>query len=159
MVDLDGVTLQQKGLDAFPEGAKSGLLSMNGGSSDFSRWKANAQGIDINRQYPAEWTGIRYSTQYPMYKNYKGSEPAETAEAQSMIRFTYDADPEIALSYHTSGRVLYWHFHTKPVERDRKMAATLSGMTGYSLVKPEDYPSGGGFTDWFIAQFGRPGAV
>lgn len=159
MVNPDGVTLQQKGPDAFSEGARPGLLGMNGGSSDFSRWKANAQGIDINRQYPAEWTGIRYSTKYPMYKNYKGSEPAETAEAQSMIRFTYDADPEIALSYHTSGRVLYWHFHTKPenLERDRKMAAALSGMTGYSMVKPEDYPSGGGFTDWFIAQFGRPG--
>ncbi|MEW9701427.1 M14 family zinc carboxypeptidase [Paenibacillus sp. SI8] len=159
MVNPDGVTLQQSGLNAYPEAQQGQLLSMNGGSSDFSHWKANADGIDINRQYPADWTGIRNSPPFPSFKNYKGSEPAETAEAGSMIRFTYETDPEIALSYHTSGRVLYWHFHTDPdnVERDRKMAATISGMTGYRLVKPEQNPSGGGFTDWFIAQFGRPG--
>ncbi|MCU6791588.1 M14 family zinc carboxypeptidase [Paenibacillus sp. WQ 127069] len=159
MVNPDGVTLQQEGLNAFPESYHSYLLSMNGGSTNFKRWKANATGIDINRQYPAMWTGIRNSPQYPTFKNYKGSEPVETAEALSMIRFTYESDPEIALSYHTSGEVLYWHFNTASeyVARDKKMADTISGMTGYSQIKPEKDPSGGGFTDWFIVQFGRPG--
>ncbi|NEW04967.1 gamma-D-glutamyl-meso-diaminopimelate peptidase [Paenibacillus sp. SYP-B3998] len=159
MVNPDGVTLQQLGPSAFPEELSSQFISMNGGSNDFNRWKANAEGIDINRQYPADWTGIRNASKYPMYKNYKGAEPVVTAEAKSMIRFTYESDPEIALSYHTSGRVLYWNFHTdsKNLERDRKMAETISGMTGYSLVMPETNPSGGGYTDWFIAQFGRPG--
>lgn len=159
MVNPDGVTLQQAGLNAFPEYYRSYLLSMNGGSYNFKRWKANAIGIDINRQYPAMWTGIWNSPQYPMFKNYKGSEPAETAEAQSMIHFTYQADPEIAFSYHTSGEILYWNFYTAPehLARDKKLANAISAMTGYSQVKPEKDPSGGGYTDWFIAQFGRPG--
>ncbi|WP_256865544.1 M14 family zinc carboxypeptidase [Paenibacillus sp. 32352] len=159
MVNPDGVTLQQKGLGAFPEYYHDYLLSMNGGSDNFKRWKANASGIDINRQYPAMWTGIVNSPNYPMFKNYKGSEPAETAEATSMIHFTYQIDPEIALSYHTSGEVLYWYFNTLPehMARDKKMADSISAMTGYSQVKPVKDPSGGGFTDWFIAQFGRPG--
>lgn len=159
MVNPDGVTLQQKGLDAFPEYYRDYLLSMNGGSPNFKRWKANASGIDINRQYPAMWTGIVNSPKYPMFKNYKGSDPAQTAEATSMIHFTYQTDPEIALSYHTSGEVLYWYFNTPPehMARDKKMADSISAMTGYSQVKPVKDPSGGGFTDWFIAQFERPG--
>lgn len=159
MVNPDGVTLQQEGVGAFPEYYRSYLLSMNGGSYNFKRWKANAEGIDINRQYPAMWTGIRNSPAYPMYKNYKGAEPADTAEAQSMIHFTYNADPEITLSYHTSGEVLYWYFHNAPenLARDKGIANTITRMTGYGQVQPAADPSGGGYTDWFIAQFGRPG--
>lgn len=159
MVNPDGVTLQQLGPYVFPDSHQGQLFSMNGGSSNFKRWKSNAQGIDINRQYPALWSGIRNSPAYPMYKNYKGSAPAETAEAESMMRFTYGIDPEVALSYHTSGEVLYWHFNTDPgnLARDKRMADAISAMTGYSQVRPETHPSGGGFTDWFIAEFGRPG--
>ncbi|MNI11068.1 Gamma-D-glutamyl-L-diamino acid endopeptidase 1 [compost metagenome] len=159
MVNPDGVTFQQEGLSAFPESHHVNLIHLNGGSYNFKRWKANAEGIDINRQYPAMWSGIRDSPKNPAFKNYKGSEPAETAEARSMIQFTYASDPEIALSYHTSGEVLYWHFNTLPenLARDKKMADTISGMTGYSQIKPAKDPSGGGFTDWFIGQFGRPG--
>lgn len=159
MVNPDGVTLQQEGLNAFPESYHANLINMNGGSSNFKRWKANAEGIDINRQYPAMWDSIRNSPNYPMFKNYKGSEPVEAAEARSMVHFTYETDPEIALSYHTSGQVLYWYFNTAPehLARDKEMADTISGMTGYSQIKPEINPSGGGYTDWFIAQFGRPG--
>lgn len=159
MVNPDGVTLQQVGLNAFPESYHDNLIIMNGGIDNFKHWKANAEGIDINRQYPAMWTGIRNSPKYPMFKNYKGSEPAETAEAQSMIRFTYESDPEITLSYHSSGEVLYWNFHNTPehLARDKEMADTISSMTGYSQVAPEKDPSGGGYTDWFIVQFDRPG--
>ncbi|MEK8129039.1 M14 family zinc carboxypeptidase [Paenibacillus filicis] len=159
MVNPDGVSLQQRGLEAVPDSLHAGLLRMNGNSGSFKRWKANAQGIDINRQYPALWTGIRNSPAYPMFKNYKGSAPAETAEATAMIHFAYKADPEIALSYHTSGKVLYWNFKTPPehLARDKKLADAISAMTGYRQVKPDKDPSGGGFTDWFIAQFGRPG--
>ncbi|WP_442601984.1 M14 family zinc carboxypeptidase [Paenibacillus sp. KN14-4R] len=159
MVNPDGVTLQQKGLDAFPADFHSYLVQMNEGSTNFKRWKANAEGIDINRQYPAMWSSIRNASKYPMFKNYKGSEPAEAAEARSMIQFSNEIDPEIAFSYHTSGEILYWNFYTasENLSRDKKMADAITYMTGYSQVKPEKDPSGGGFTDWFIAQFGRPG--
>ncbi|MBD2860617.1 M14 family zinc carboxypeptidase [Paenibacillus oceani] len=159
MVNPDGVALQQEGLNAFPDYWHASLAVMNGHSVNFARWKANAQGIDVNRQYPAMWDGIRNSPAYPGYKNYKGTAPAETAEAAAMIRFVSETDPEIALSYHSSGEVLYWHFNTlsEHLARDTNMADTISAMTGYGLMKPEKNPSGGGFTDWFIMRFGRPG--
>ncbi|WP_158606830.1 M14 family zinc carboxypeptidase [Paenibacillus ginsengarvi] len=159
MVNPDGTALQQEGLEAFPEFWHANLLGMNGNSSNFKHWKANAQGVDINRQYPAMWADIRNSPGYPKFKNFKGWEPAQTAEAASMMKLTYEIDPEIAFSYHSSGRVLYWHFNTSSehVNRDKRLANAISAMTGYGQVKPEKNPSGGGFTDWFIMQFGRPG--
>lgn len=158
MVNPDGVTLQQSGLKAFPEKSRNALLQMNKGSKDFKRWKANAQGIDLNRQYPAGWNTIHNNASGPNWMNYKGTKPLQTMENQSLVDFTYSINPEIAVSYHSAGRILYWNYMTDPANlaRDRKLANTFAAMTGYSLVQPASNPSGGGYTDWFISTFGRP---
>lgn len=158
MVNPDGVTLQQFGLDAFPEDVHADLIAMNGGSVDFRRWKANALGIDLNRQYPADWDNIREPGSGPHYMNYKGKAPLAAKEAQAMAEETKRTNPEIAVAYHSSGEMVYWNFHTKPenLARDRAIATRYSEMTGYRLVRPEPNPSGGGYTDWFIQTFGRP---
>ncbi|MDO7907852.1 M14 family zinc carboxypeptidase [Paenibacillus sp. JX-17] len=158
MVNPDGVTLQQSGLKAFPQTAWKALVQMNGGSRSFLRWKANAQGIDPNRQYPADWAHIWNSPGSPSWMNYKGNRPLQTAENQSLVQFTYQIDPEIALSYHSAGRILFWNFHTLPqnLMRDKRLADIVSAITGYTQVKPTANPSGGGYTDWFITTFGRP---
>ncbi|WP_460321869.1 M14 family metallopeptidase [Paenibacillus sp. YSY-4.3] len=158
MVNPDGVTLQQSGLKVFPENSRNALLQMNQGSKDFTRWKANAQGVDLNRQYPADWNTIHNNAAGPNWMNYKGAKPLQTAENQSLVNFTYEIQPEIAVSYHSAGRILYWNYKTAPanLERDRKLAQSFAAKTGYSLVQPTSNPSGGGYTDWFISTFGRP---
>jgi g-D-glutamyl-meso-diaminopimelate peptidase len=159
MVNPDGVTLQQSGVGLFPESIRSSLINMNGGSSDFSKWKANAEGVDPNRQYDADWEHITEVSNYPNWKNYKGDSPVQTVESKSLVKFTYDTNPEIAVAYHSAGQILYWYFHNSAEveQRDKSMAETISNMTGYSLVKPIQNPSGGGYTDWFIQEFNRPG--
>lgn len=158
MVNPDGVTLQQSGLTAFPEKSRNALLQMNQGSKDFTRWKANAQGVDLNRQYPADWSTIHNNTAGPNWMNYKGAKPLQTTENQSLVNFTYEIQPEIAISYHSARRILYWNYKTAPANlaRDRKLAHSFAAKTGYSLVQPTSNPSGGGYTDWFITTFGRP---
>lgn len=158
MVNPDGVTLQQSGLAAFPQEIHDELLAMNGGSNNFKRWKANAKGIDLNRQYPADWANIRDPKSGPYYMNYKGKAPLEAKEAQAMAEVTMQTMPEISVAYHSSGEIVYWHFHTKPehVARDRAIVSRYAGMTGYRIVEPRTNPSGGGHTDWFIQTFGRP---
>jgi len=159
MVNPDGVTLQQVGLAAFPKSDHAALLRMNGGSTNFKRWKANGKGIDLNRQYPANWANIRNPAKGPSYMNYKGSKPLEAKEAGAISELTRALKPEIAIAYHSSGEILYWHFHTNAdnVGRDYAFASAYAKMTGYQLVSPSPNPSGGGFTDWFIQDFGRPG--
>lgn len=159
MVNPDGVTLSQQGTAGLTPSLAKLLKKYNGNSTNFNHWKANMEGIDLNRQYPASWNTIRNSTSYPWYQNYKGKQPAQAKEVQMLMDFTYRIDPEVTVSYHSSGEILFWHFNTlsKNVARDKAMAIDLGNLTGYSLVRPEKNPSGGGYKDWFVQQFGRPG--
>lgn len=159
MVNPDGVTLQQQGLNAFPESIRSSLLIMNDNQTDFSRWKANAMGVDLNRQYDADWANIKNDPGKPYWQNYKGTAPHTAAETKAVVNFTYEIDPEMAVAYHSAGKILYWNFHqtSSLYNRDLSYAKDVGYLTGYSLVFPGPNPSGGGFTDWFITKFKRPG--
>ncbi|WP_242611815.1 stalk domain-containing protein [Fictibacillus sp. BK138] len=159
MVNPDGVTLQQYGLSKFPSADHWKLINMNEGSTNFQRWKANARGVDLNRQYDADWANIKNNKSGPSWSNYKGTAPVNQAESRAIVNFTNQINPEMAVAYHTSGEILYWNFHQTGSwkERDHKYAQTIGYMTGYDLVYPGTNPSGGGFTDWFIIKYKRPG--
>jgi g-D-glutamyl-meso-diaminopimelate peptidase len=158
MVNPDGVTLQQYGLKAFPKSTHKSLIKMNEGSRNFKRWKANGKGVDLNRQYNAGWKDIN-SPSRPKYKNYKGKAPASASETKAILKFVSEINPEMAVSYHSTGQILFWNYKQPKAnyKRDYKYAKKISHMTGYSLVIPGKNPSGGGFTDWFIQTKKRPG--
>lgn len=61
MLNPDGVTIQQNGIKGLYLAQKVKLWSMNHFSFSFDRWKANALGIDLNRQYPADWDQLKKS--------------------------------------------------------------------------------------------------
>lgn len=159
MVNPDGVTLSQQGTAGLPADLAQMLRKYNKNSTNFTRWKANMQGIDLNRQYPANWNTIRDAVSFPSYQNYKGNRPGQAPEVQLMMNFTEQIDPEVTISYHSSGEIIFWNFKTlsSNLNRDKTMARALGNLTGYSLVAPEKNPSGGGYKDWFIQEYGRPG--
>ncbi|WP_246942775.1 stalk domain-containing protein [Bacillus pinisoli] len=158
MVNPDGVTLQQEGLNAFPVSLHSSLIKMNEGSNDFRRWKANAKGVDLNRQYPAHWDNIKNNFSYPRWSHHKGAAPISAVETKTIVNFTTQINPEIAVSYHSAGKILFWNFHQTGdwYKRDLEYAKKISSYTNYSLVYPGPNPSGGGYTDWFIIKYKRP---
>lgn len=159
MVNPDGVTLQQEGLKAFPKSLHKNLIKMNKGSKNFKRWKANAKGVDLNRQYNAGWKTIKGSPSGPMYKNFKGYKPESAAEVKAVLKLVREVDPEMAVAYHSSGKIIYWNYLQTGAryKRDHEYAKKLRSLTGYRLVYPKGVPSGGGFTDWFIQAKKRPG--
>ncbi len=75
-----------------------------------------------------------------------------------MATFTREIMPQLAISYHSAGEIIYWNYKTKSANlaRDRAIAQRYANLTGYRLISPSPNPSGGGFTDWFITEFGRP---
>ena len=134
MVNPDGVTLQQTGLSSFPKADHAKIIKMNDGSKNFKRWKANAKGIDLNRQYDARWKYLGGGN-VPKFKNYKGKSPESASETKAVLSFVNDIDPEIAISYHSSGQILFWKYGQtgSRYTRDRTYVKKISQMTGYRL--------------------------
>jgi len=159
MLNPDGVTIQQKGWLGASTSDKIKILSMNHFSMNFSRWKANALGVDLNRQYPSGWKELKKLPAWPSYKQYRGESPAEAIEVQQLIDFTKKNKPEMAVAYHTSGKVVYWYYKNKTatIEKDFALAVQIAKKTGYDISFPEKDAVGGGYTDWFISTFHKPG--
>nr|WP_243450031.1 M14 family metallocarboxypeptidase [Neobacillus terrae] len=157
MLNPDGVTIQQKEDSEFPFWDKDKIIKMNNGSSDFTRWKANGLGVDLNRQYPAGWNKLDRTTSTPSYQFYKGKAPLEAQEVICLVKFVKKISPKIAGAYHSAGREIFWNYHNGPyTKRDRAIAKKITKMTGYKLSKPVREAVGGGFTDWFITEYRRP---
>ncbi|WP_019244057.1 MULTISPECIES: M14 family zinc carboxypeptidase [Bacillus] len=159
MLNPDGVYIQQNGLEGESIVNKAKLISMNHLSLDFTRWKSNGLGIDLNRQYPADWGQLKKIPFWPSYKQYRGKEPVQAKEVRALVEFTNKLNPLLAIAYHTSGREVYWYYHTKKeyILRDYTLAEKIAYLTGYEQTFPDINAVGGGFTDWFITSFNRPG--
>jgi g-D-glutamyl-meso-diaminopimelate peptidase len=157
MLNPDGVTIQQNVIREFPADHQNRLMFMNEGWDHYIRWKANGEGIDLNRQYPAGWDELHCGPASPSYQFYKGKKPLEAAEVMALTKFVYEINPLIAVSYHSAGREIYWQYKNgKNLGRDRLLAKKIAKVTGYKLGKPPLEAEGGGFTDWFITTFHRP---
>ena len=158
MLNPDGVMIQQGNVKAPSFFHKLNIWKMNYFSSDFKRWKANGEGVDLNRQYPADWERLKKWPAWPSYKQYRGKKPIQAKEVAALVSFTHRLKPLLAVSYHTSGQEVYWYYHTKKehLERDYTLAEQISEVTGYELAWPAEDAVGGGFTDWFIMTYARP---
>ena len=157
MVNPDGVTLVQKGHRTANN--YNAVLALNGNKQDFSAWKANIRGVDLNRQYPAGWETIENDPGKPAPSMYKGPKPLSEPETKAIYQFTLSHNFKTAVAYHSSGEEIFWKYKSRGefLDKTKKIADKLSAITGYSLVFPSPNPSGGGYTDWFLDENKRPG--
>ncbi len=127
-----------------------------------SGWKANILGTDLNLQYPAGWEQARENkfalgVTRPAPADYVGASPLSAPESRAMYDFTLALSPQLTLSYHTQGEVIYWRYLDLEPKGARSIADTFAAVSGYS-VEDTPYASGfAGYKDWFILHFDRPG--
>ncbi|WP_216831861.1 peptidoglycan-binding protein [Alkalihalobacterium elongatum] len=152
MVNPDGVMLVQQGASTAKN--PSQVIAINGGSTNFSSWKANIRGVDLNRQFPALWDTITGNPGRPSPSNYKGTRPLSEPEAKALYDFTLSRNFLTAISYHSSGEVIYTRYNQEPYSQ--RIARGVSNITGYSPINLQHSASGGGFTDWFILSQKKP---
>ena len=157
LANPDGALLSECGISSVKNKMRrESLLSLNGGSEDFSLWKANARGVDLNVNFDAEWGKGRYNTHLAGAENYIGKRPFSEPETKSLREFTLKIKPDYTVSYHTKGEEIYWYFNqsTRTCPRDRTLAQVLSQTTGYPLCEVKG--SVGGYKDWCIQSLGIP---
>jgi g-D-glutamyl-meso-diaminopimelate peptidase len=156
LLNPDGVELVMEGIT---EGHLFGqqLLTWNNYSPDFSGWKANIRGVDLNDQFPAHWERerIRRNVQEPGPANYSGAAPLSEPEAIAIATFTMRHSFELTIALHTQGEEIYWNYCELEPPESCGIADKFAKASGYLAVKLFD--SDAGYKDWFIQQFHRPG--
>lgn len=150
MVNPDGVQLVLEGTTNLPCNILSQYLALvNGGSTDFTRWKANINAVDLNVNFDADWGQGALNVFCPAPGNFVGYYPNSERENRDMISFTEHIQPALTLSYHSKGEVIYYGFTgltEEQLARDLKIAEAIAEVTGYVIIKTER--STGGYSDW-----------
>ena len=157
MVNPDGVNLCTKGVK--DEKYLDNLIKMNAGSDDFSRWKANIRGVDLNRNYNAGFNDYAAISEakYPSYAYYQGEKPESEPETKALIHLTKARDYDLAFAYHTQGEVIYWTYQKLFIKYANEYAKLFSKVSGYQLDEPGPQAASGGYKDWFMLHFKKPG--
>jgi len=155
MVNPDGVDLVINGPPR-EEPYRRSVLEINGGSSDFSGWKANIRGVDLNDQFPARWElEAERRPKQPAPRDYPGTAPLTEPEAQALARLTRESDFVQVLAFHTQGEVIYWGFLGLEPDYAEAWVNEYARVSGYTPIRYVD--SYAGYKDWFIQDWRRPG--
>lgn len=151
LVNPDGALLSEVGINSVTsQEFRKKLLALNEESADFSLWKANGRGVDLNVNFPARWgTGLK-NVKTAGAENCIGRTPFSEPETLALKNFTEKVKPDYTVSYHTKGEEIYWYFYqsTHTCHRDKALAEGLSKTTGYPLAEIKG--SAGGYKDWCI---------
>ncbi|MDR7236648.1 M14 family metallopeptidase [Neobacillus drentensis] len=155
MVNPDGVDLVLTGPPENEPWQKQ-VVEMNKGSTDFTGWKANIRGVDLNDQFPARWELEKArNPNEPGPRDYVGEKPLSEPEANAMAELTRKQDFARVLAFHTQGEVIYWGFENLEPAESEVIVKEFSKVSGYEPVKTiESYA---GYKDWFIQDWQRPG--
>ncbi|MBY0122394.1 M14 family metallopeptidase [Bacillus sp. S/N-304-OC-R1] len=154
MVNPDGVNLVVNGPE---EKERERVIEINRGSTDFSGWKANIRGVDLNDQFPAKWETERDRSEQkaPAPRDYPGTAPLTEPEAIAMAELTKARQFNRVLALHTQGEEIYWGFEGLEPPESSVLAREFARVSGYRSVQYiESYA---GYKDWFIQDFRRPG--
>lgn len=146
----DGARIVLDGLDWIScDKLRDYLLHINNQSSDFSQWKADAMAVDLNVNFDALWGQGSQNVFCPAPGNFVGYYPESEREVRNLIDFTYRVNPDLTLSFHTRGDVIYYGFEVltqEELSRDEEIANFISTINGYIPIKTEN--SVGGYSDW-----------
>lgn len=165
MINPDGIAISQFGLDGI---RKESVLEQvkeiarmdgqNAGGSYLTRWKSNADGVDLNRNFDALWDQYNDGKGHPSSDHYKGTQPGCEPEAAALIRLTEEEDFSRTVSYHTQGGVIYWYFAQEGelYEKTRNFAGRIAAATGYYTDANYESLDPAGYKDWAISKCGIP---
>lgn len=171
MTNPDGVTICQKGINGIVDLHLKKYIykcykdDLRDGITDdhyekyLKKWKANARGVDLNRNFNAAWESIN-QVNHPSYRNYKGEFYESELETKILVQLTKKYNFLGTISYHSSGELIYWDYeHSLRKNECSLMADIAAKVTGYKKgLTDNSYNNvvSGGYKDWASSKENHP---
>lgn len=160
MLNPDGVTLAQNGIENAEN--KDALLEMaliDTYKSGYYAWKANINGVDLNRNWPYNWSQD-YKVTEPASANFNGTAPCTEPEVIAMKKLIDSTPFYMFCSFHTSGEVIYWIDTTNSTQMANEfspMISKIANWIGYTMLGYENIANFGGYmTNYARATYEKP---
>lgn len=152
VVNPDGVRIAQ--------GERQPLVG-NYGPEELRGWKANAWGVDLNRNFPHGYKEMaRFLPHSPRPSFYPGTSPASEKETQSVMLALSKYEPEMLVDLHSSGNVVFWHYNqSQHLRRDDALAQDVAAIFRYGVSENLQQAIGGHLKDHFIGTYERPAFI
>ena len=151
LVNPDGVRICFEGYEFIKDENKRNLIKKIIGSKDRRLYKANANGVDLNVNFDANWATGKQNIFSPAMENFVGYSPNSEQEVRALIDLTNKINPILTLSYHSKGEVIYYGYKgqsKKTMLEQKKYLKILTKTTGYLPIFTSG--SAGGYKDWCL---------
>lgn len=98
MLNPDGVNIAINGPEASLHPGKVKSMDLTG--TQYSNWKSNSNGVDLNRNYPFNWNSEISNTTNSAARYYPGPYAASEPETRAMIAFLENTDFCMLVDFH-----------------------------------------------------------
>lgn len=145
MVNPDGVGISQTGVRSLRcAKLQKNLCTVDGLMTKrrWKYWKANARGVDLNRNYDVGFATDTASQ--AGIENYAGKTPFSERETRALVKLIRTVKPVAVINYHETGHVIYY-------QKSEELAKRLRQMTGYRLCREWGEPNGN-LGDWLTKE-------
>lgn len=107
MVNPDGIAISALGPNAISNKTLRNKVKKMNRNGSYANWKANARGVDLNRNYKM-YAGWPEETTY-CSEGYPGPKRYSEKETQAVLAAMDDcSNIQAVINYHSMGRVIYW---------------------------------------------------
>lgn len=125
-------------------------------------WQANARGVDLNHNYDALWSLSKKSEQkHGIFKpgptRFGGEFPESEPESRAVADFTRQNRFDATFALHSQGEVIYYDFCGYAPDGTNEYLERFEARSRYRRDTPSGIAAYGGYKDWFIKIFKKPG--
>lgn len=134
MVNPDGIAISEFGPGVIKDSKLRSKVKKMPRRGGYSNWKANARGVDLNRNYKM-YAG-KPAEKKPASEGYPGASRFSENEAKAVRDLMKSmTNMKACLNYHSMGQAIYWGYKNKSYKsKSYALAKMFKEMTGYYLI-------------------------